>query len=135
MNIAAITQGIAVIPELLRNTSAFVEWNFPVLIARVTADSDKLAELLGEDEDEASEPLPPWQAGRLALEITTLIRGHHEFPSGHRDAMNHAVRDVDSTQHAVDLIMALASMFAHVVSDEQIEMFSRTLVEAEARES
>lgn len=125
--ISAAIRVVRILPDLIRQTAAFARWNFGDLLSPETTED------CGHDHSSDEEPLLPWEAGRLALEITTLIRSHRDFPKGHHEAMQRVIDDLDSPQHSVDVVLALASMFSHVVSDEDIVMFREGLMDAEAR--
>lgn len=126
--VMTITRSIALIPELIRDSLGYAKWSYAQLMAGNHEDPD-MDELLSE----GNEPWLPWQSGRRALEILMLIRTHREFPEGHNEAMHSAIEDIDSPQHAMDIVMALASMLNHLASDEDVEAFGRALAEAEAR--
>lgn len=130
-SISTVTQTIAVLPEVIRDSLGFAQWDIGQMIAQLNG------EVESDDHDHmhSIEPLHPWQAGRIALEITMLIRSHREFPEGHHEAMHRAVEDIDNPQHSVDVLLAMGSMLAHVASDEQIAEFGSSLTEAEARQS
>lgn len=122
-----ITRTIAVIPELVRDSLGYAQWSYAQLMANLGED--------GHDEElpERDQPWQPWQAGRRALEFTMLVRSGREFPDGHHEAIHLAVDDIDSPQHAMDVVMALANMLSHLASDDDIAAFGKALAEAEAR--
>lgn len=131
-----IVRTIKVLPEVIRDTLGFAQWDLDHLLSGEDESEDdepSAGELL--DMDDATRPWEPWVSGRRALELTMLVRTQQEHPRENHEALHRAVDDLDTPQHAVDVVMALASMLAHILDDEEVEMFGRSLVEAEARAS
>lgn len=143
MNITTITRTVALVPELIRDTISYMAWSRARLLDSM-ADSDSNVEALLhaiDDEepvgghDPEHDPLKPWQAARLGLEFVMLVRSHEQFEEDFHRTIEDAIECVDSPQHAVDVILAMANMLDAVVTDDDIEKFGKALMLAEARSS
>ena len=134
-SVEVVTKTIAFLPELIRDTLAYAQFAYGEMLSREVGDDGELSvgELL--DMDDATRPWEPWVSGRRALELTMLVRTQQQYPRETHEALHKAVDDLDTPQHAVDVVMALASMLAHVLDEDEVQMFGQSLVEAEARAS
>lgn len=139
MNVATITRTVALVPELIRDTLTYMVWSRARLLDSLGDSDASVTALLHAIDDEEPEgaplPLKPWQAARLGLEFLMLVRSHEQFEDDFHRGIDEAIECVDSPQHAVDVILAMANMLDAVVDDEDIAKFGLALARAEARSS
>jgi hypothetical protein len=129
MNIATVTQSIAVLPELVRSTVDFAKWRHGNLLSILNDPNEE-----GEDEEE-TEPFTPHAAGRIALEFVMTGRITQNDPKEFRSLMEEVLEEVDSPQHAVDIIMSLAGMVNALAEDEDLAHFGEHILANEVRAS
>ena len=133
-SIDTVLATIRMLPRLVPDTLAYAQFAWGEMMNGIDEDVElTIDEMLGMAD--ATQPWEPWVSGRRALELTMLVRTQQEHPKENHAALHAAVDDLDTPQHAVDVVMALASMLAHVLDDEEVAMFGRSLVEAEAKHS
>lgn len=143
--LADVTRTIALIPELTRSTAQVVRMNHAFLLSQVGGSSDRMNAIMAEmesDDDECDDPshdhamenvpLKPWEAGRKVLELLMLVRSHEELGQDFHTVFAQAAPEIDSPQHALDVVMAAVHMVAALADEDDIATFSDAILRAEA---
>jgi hypothetical protein len=115
------------VPALLRETYMFMRWSVGQHMNHETTDDD------WDDEFEAGEmPLSMHEAGRVALEFIMVGRLTKDKPEEFREMMSTVVEEIDCPQHAIDVVMTLASMVNTLAEDDDLLHFGQHILHEEA---
>lgn len=124
-----ITDAISVARILVtvaQETIAFASWDYHEIMGRQFGD-----DTLELDTDEI-EPLSAQEAGRLALEFVMTGRVTKGDARQFQQMMGKVVEEIDSPQHAVDVIMSLAGMVNVLAEDDDLAHFGEHILASEA---
>jgi len=127
MNITDITRTIAIIPDVVREAVQFSAWNYGRLMAELSGENE-----LDDDDEGEGNPLPLHEAGRIALEFVMVGRMNKDRPKEFQAMMEGVIPEVDSPQHAIDVIMSLSGMVNVLAEDEDLARFGQFILAHES---
>ena len=115
-----ITASLRAIPGALKDAVA-VAWS---LIAEA-----------GEEVPETfNTPLPPHEAGRVALEMVMVMRGSRERPQQYHPMMHQIFEGLEGPQQVVDVALSLTGMVAVLAKDEDLTRFGEFILRHEVED-
>lgn len=90
----------------------------------------------GDDEpDTFNTPLPPHEAGRVALEMVMVMRSSRENPGQYQPMMRQIFADLDGPQQVIDVALSLTGMVAVLAREEDLTRFGEFILKHEVEDA